>query len=376
MNKLNIAADPNGIIKKILGIIFVLVGIAVIFSFDKQIQTKILEAGFFDVTKIEQKLLQKEESLNKNNTDASSQKEIKDKSISENMNNFDLIKNESDATLAPELSSIDGYINTDGKKIELKDLKGKIVLLDVWTYSCINCQRTLPYINSWYEKYKDDDFVVIGLHTPEFAFEKLQKNVEEGVKKFGIKYPVVLDNDYSTWNDYGNKYWPRKYPIDENGYIIYDHIGEGNYEETEKAIQQAINKRNASNNLNKNISKNLTTFNVNKTVEKLSPETYFGSNRNENKNYLLGKWNVKGEYAESISNSEILFDYKAKNVYFVAESDLGATIEIYLDNVLQKEIEIKDPINYKIVDNLKYKEGKLKIKVKKGYIKAFTFTFG
>ncbi len=143
---------------------------------------------------------------------------------------------------AREITTPDGFINTD--PLTIADLVGKqIILLDFWTYSCINCQRTLPYLNSWYEKYADDGLVIIGLHTPEFDFEKDYDNVKRAVEKYGIKYPVVLDNDYSTWRAYENSYWPRKYLIDIDGFVVYDHIGEGSYDETEREIVRLLNER-------------------------------------------------------------------------------------------------------------------------------------
>jgi thiol-disulfide isomerase/thioredoxin len=141
---------------------------------------------------------------------------------------------------AKEIVSPAGFINTD-ENLQIKNLIGKkVVLLDFWTYSCINCQRTLPYITSWYDKYKDAGLEIIGVHTPEFAFEKEYDNVVAATKKWGVNYPVVLDNDYGTWQAYKNRYWPRKYLIDIDGYIVYDHIGEGGYDETEKKIQELL----------------------------------------------------------------------------------------------------------------------------------------
>src|SRR5919198_6234078 len=143
--------------------------------------------------------------------------------------------------LAPELTKISGYINSD--PITLADLRGKMVLVDFWTFSCINCIRTIPYLNAWYEKYADDGLVIVGVHTPEFEFEKDYNNVKAAVEKFGIKYPVALDNEKQTWSAYENRYWPRKYLIDSEGYIRYDHIGEGAYAETEKVIQSLLAER-------------------------------------------------------------------------------------------------------------------------------------
>ena len=144
---------------------------------------------------------------------------------------------------APEFDKVTGFINT--KPISLADLKGKVVLVDFWTYSCINCIRTIPYLVDWNEKYADKGLVIIGVHAPEFEFEKNIDNVKEAVKKFGIKYPVIQDNDKGTWNAYENQYWPRKYLVDSEGYIRYDHIGEGGYAETEKVIQTLLKERNA-----------------------------------------------------------------------------------------------------------------------------------
>ncbi|NOJ32799.1 MAG: thiol-disulfide isomerase, partial [Candidatus Nitrosocosmicus sp.] len=142
---------------------------------------------------------------------------------------------------APELQGIASYINTEnGNPIKLADLKGKVVLFDFWTYTCINCIRTIPYLNEWYDRYGDQGLVILGVHSPEFDFEKNPSNVHDAVKQFGIKYPVALDSDHKTWNAYNNNYWPRHYLIDSQGYIRDDHIGEGGYNETEKTIQTLL----------------------------------------------------------------------------------------------------------------------------------------
>jgi thiol-disulfide isomerase/thioredoxin len=143
--------------------------------------------------------------------------------------------------LAPELTKIPGFINSE--PITLADLRGKVVLVDFWTYSCINCIRTIPYLNAWYEKYSDNGLVIVGVHTPEFEFEKDYNNVRAAVEKFGIRYPIAQDNEKETWKAYENRYWPRKYLIDPDGYIRYDHIGEGAYAETEKVIQSLLAER-------------------------------------------------------------------------------------------------------------------------------------
>jgi len=139
---------------------------------------------------------------------------------------------------APEFTQITDYINT--KPIKLSDLKGKVVLVHFWTYTCINCIHTIPHLNDWYGKYANKGFVIAGIQTPEFEFEKNIDSVKEAVKDFKIKYPVIQDNDYGTWNAYGNRYWPRDYLLDKEGYIRYDHIGEGDYKDTENIIQSLL----------------------------------------------------------------------------------------------------------------------------------------
>jgi len=164
----------------------------------------------------------------KNTSDSNRDREDREKRIAEKKKKYEPAK---------EVSTPDGFINTDS--VTVSELVGKkIILVDFWTYSCINCQRTLPYLNSWHEKYADKGLVILGLHTPEFEFEKGYENVKRAVEKFSVRYPVILDNDYSTWTSYKNRYWPRKYLIDIDGFIVYDHIGEGAYEETEKKIQE------------------------------------------------------------------------------------------------------------------------------------------
>ena len=139
---------------------------------------------------------------------------------------------------APELAGISGWINTE--PFTMEEQLGKVVLVDFWTYTCINCIRTLPYIKEWHEKYADKGLVILGVHTPEFEFEKDRENVVSAVEEFGIEYPVLQDNDFGTWNAYENRYWPAKYLIDKDGYVRYTHFGEGAYAETELKIRELL----------------------------------------------------------------------------------------------------------------------------------------
>ena len=139
---------------------------------------------------------------------------------------------------APEFTGIDKWLNSE--PLTLQQLRGKVVLVDFWTYSCINCVNTLPYVKTWNQKYKDQGLVVIGVHTPEYPFERDTGNVKTALKRFGITYPVAQDNRYATWRAYDNQYWPAFYLIDKHGQVVYTHFGEGEYALTEAAIKQLL----------------------------------------------------------------------------------------------------------------------------------------
>ncbi len=139
---------------------------------------------------------------------------------------------------APELDASLGWLNTDGYSAE--DLKGKVVMYDFWTYSCINCQRTFPYLRALWDRYEDDGLVLIGIHSPEFDFEKVDKNIEKATKKYGVTWPVVFDDNMVNWSNFENQYWPAKYIADKKGRIRYHHYGEGRYDETEDVIRKLL----------------------------------------------------------------------------------------------------------------------------------------
>jgi cytochrome c biogenesis protein CcdA/thiol-disulfide isomerase/thioredoxin len=407
MMRLDFAVDPNGVFKKILGIIFILVSIGILTGYDKKLQISILNTGFLDVTKLEQKILdannkQSNEPASQND-DAQFGNESKNKSEKGKTEFLTLQQKKEKFLPAPEISTPDGFINTDGKPVTIFEFKGKkVVLLDFWTYSCINCQRTVPYLNEWYKKYEDDGLVIIGLSTPEFAFERVLKNVEDATKSLGIKYPVVLDNDFSTWNAYQNQYWPREYLIDIDGYIVHDHAGEGDYDITEQAIQSALSERNSRLGIKSDMNSSVVDPSGRIEVEPNkvnSPETYFGSNRNEylengntgtagtqnlvspsdikpNKLYLSGTWLFNGEYAENKGGGSVFFKYRAKNVYLVASSPEGGSVEVYIDGKLIDTIFIQAEKLYNIIKGADYGEHTLELKIKSPGIQAYTFTFG
>lgn len=146
--------------------------------------------------------------------------------------------------LAAELVGTQEWINSAPLKIE--DLRGQVVLIDFWTYTCVNCIRTFPFLKIWHSKYADDGLVIIGVHTPEFQFEHDLENVQQAVMDYGIGWPVVQDNDYKTWRAYNNRYWPSKYLIDKDGIVRYEHFGEGGYDETERWIRDLLEEAGAN----------------------------------------------------------------------------------------------------------------------------------
>ncbi len=310
-------------------------------------------------------------------------------------------KSNSSAEPYIEIQNPSGFVNTE--KITIGENVGKkVILVDILTYSCINCIRTFPHLNAWYDKYKDAGLEIIGVHTPEFAFEHKKENVEGAMKKFGIKFPIVLDNDYSTWRAYKNSYWPHKYLIDINGNIVYDHIGEGGYGETEKKIQELLVERKQKLGLSQNIDTGMTnptgTQEVGPGIK--SPEIYLGARRSSglgngsitvgktqtfvapktvtlNTTYLGGQWSFTDEYIESAgSNSKIIFRYGAKRIFFVASSEKENTVKILQDGKLVKEIKVQADQLYTLMENAEAGEHTIELQISNPGLKAFTFTFG
>ena len=413
MQKLGVASDPKGWVKQVVGVLFILIGVSIGFGYDKKLEAGITQAGFFDVTKVEQKFLQKDTSESKTTMVQESavadavQKMSGDRSqiIMQKAKMYDRYH---------EITNPSGFINTDGKPIQIADYVGKkVILVDFWTYSCINCQRTLPYMKTWYSTYSDKGLEIISIHTPEFGFEKVQSNVEKAAVGLGIKYPIVLDNEYGTWNAFSNQYWPRKYLIDIDGYIVYDHAGEGEYDVTEAAIQKALAERASVLGEKTTITTGMTTPNGVTIVDENqigSPETYFGSHRNEylangerglsgkqmlsipqtidaSRLYLGGSWNFAPEFAEADTGSTITYKYKAKNVYFVASSMSGTMVRILIDGKApgimagsdvkpDGSLLIKDNRLYNIVTGVDYQVHTITIETLGAGLDAYTFTFG
>ena len=303
---------------------------------------------------------------------------------------------------AKEFVNPSGFINT--APFTIASLVGaKVILVDFWTYSCINCQRTLPYLNRWQELYADKGLAIVGVHTPEFEFEKDIANVRTAVAKFGITYPVVLDNDYGTWRAYQNQYWPRKYLIDTDGFIVYDHIGEGDYDETERKIQELLAEhmaRHGTGAPEPTITEPPGAVDVN--FGKVgTPETYFGANRNgaylgnvktsvtgrqtltmsapaeqkDDVTYLAGEWEFTDEFARCIRDCRVRIRYSARQVNIVAEAMQGGSIKVIQDGTASGSVSISGATLYRLVDDTAYGDHQLELEVPSG-VDLYAFTFG
>ncbi len=314
---------------------------------------------------------------------------------------------------AKEIADPSGFINSDPFKIS--DFIGKkVIMVDFWTYSCINCQRTLPYLTAWDAKYRDQGLEIIGVHTPEFDFEKNIDNVRAAVAKYGIKYPVVLDNNHATWDAYGNRYWPHKYLIDIDGFIVYDHIGEGSYDETEREIQTLLKERQEVLGSQQAVSTDIARPKSAETPEALptTPEIYFGASRNEylgngvrgsvgeqvfqppaamssDMLYLLGSWDVQPEYTETKSKgASIVLKYHAGKVFMVASSPTPVVVRVMRDGkpltdirgadvAADSTVTIHEARLYRLIEDPSgYGEHTIQLEIDSPALQAYTFTFG
>jgi thiol-disulfide isomerase/thioredoxin len=307
---------------------------------------------------------------------------------------------------APEIRGIQKWLNTSGPQT-LASLKGKVVLVDFWTYSCINCLRTLPHVEAWYNKYHSSGFEVIGVSTPEFAFEKDPGNVSSAIKRYGIPYPVALDNDYKTWNAYNNQYWPAEYLIDATGKIRRTEFGEGNYGESEQAIRTLLANAGAK------ITVAPSDLPDTTPQTQLTPETYFGSNRAQfgypTPNYpngsftiptqrtvpldqfaLGGKWLIAPEYAMASKGATLTEHFDAAKVFLILNPKVGTKSQVavtYNGKPLTGALAGSDVVNgvitvdsdrlYNIFNSgATNSDGTLQFTFMNDGIQAFTFTFG
>ncbi|MFN3877861.1 MAG: cytochrome c biogenesis protein DipZ [Brevundimonas sp.] len=242
--------------------------------------------------------------------------------------------------MMPPLTGATTWINTP--PLTTEQLRGKVVVVDFWTYSCINCIRSIPYVRAWAEKYKDQGLVVIGVHTPEFAFEKSEANVRQNIQRLGITYPVAMDNEFAIWRAFKNQYWPAHYFIDAKGQIRHHHFGEGDYDGSERVIQQLLKEAGAANVARDVVDVQAQGAEAAADMSQVeSPETYVGYARAENfrspgglandviKDYvtaplqlngwtLSGRWRVTREHADlQTAGGRVAFRFKARDLHLV-----------------------------------------------------------
>ena len=289
---------------------------------------------------------------------------------------------------APELRGLANWINS--APLTLRQLRGKVVLIDFWTYSCINCLRTLPHLKAWYRTYRDRGLVVIGVHTPEFAFEYVSGNVRSSVRRLGLRYPVAQDNDYATWNAYQNQYWPAKYLIDRRGHLRYYHFGEGEYDTVEERIRTLLGE-------NAGMLPVANVLSDNTPNAPLTPETYLGYQRlarfaqstiepdtfaeyrfpdrdlEQSELAYDGRWKVTGEEIVAGLGARLRLAFTAGKVYLVLGGN--GKVRVLLDGREQRVVRVNGSRLYTLLASPTRREGLLELRFDRG-VRGYAFTFG
>jgi thiol-disulfide isomerase/thioredoxin len=316
----------------------------------------------------------------------------------------------SETVFAPELEG--GQWIQHGP-VSLKALRGKaIVLIDFWDYTCINCIRTLPYVVAWDKRYRQSGLAIVGVHAPEFSFAREGSHVAEAAARFGLDYPIVLDNDYAIWRAYSNRFWPAKYLIDTKGRIRYYHFGEGAYQETELAIQGLIRELNPGASLPPPIEPVRDSDRPGAVCYRVTPELYLGYARGnfgnpegvardqahdyrdigphvEGMSYLGGRWRVESEAARAEApGAAISLRYTAKDVNLVMAPPAGGSVrvEIALEGAQRPGDDVRfegergivtvdRPRMYSLVANDSVVSGSLTLRAEAAGLAAYAFTF-
>lgn len=384
--RLHWAANPTGWFQRIVAIVFIVVGLSVATGIDKHVQTALTDYSLG--------LAQFEETLVPLSEDERETSQVTASSLNQNWQ-------------APEFKEIDSWINSD--PLTLADLQGKVVLIDFWTYSCINCQRTQPYLNTWYEKYHDQGFEIVGVHAPEFSFEKLPQNVMKAVQEAQISYPIALDNSFATWNAYHNRYWPAKYLIDQQGHVRYTHFGEGSYDETERNIRELLgSNQEESTELVDNSKEESDPSQSHMTGQ--SPETYLGTARSKgfvgtpglqvgrqtftpvtpglHQWSLEGDWEVSEESIRSLHDgAKLVYTFQGKEMYLVlsppeegSENPPHVTVEVYEDKsstpTSSSTLEIREDTLYTVAQLSHVSQSTQVVLTFDEGVAAYAFTFG
>ena len=362
-------------IQQIFGVLILLLAVAMYFQVDTTIENNL--TAFFPQSTLEAKL------VGENNTAVSTNDQTINSAATVQFQNYGQ---------APEFTGIYHWLNlpANQQNLSMADLKGKVVLVDFWTYSCINCIRTLPYVTKWYDTYKDKGFVVIGVHTPEFAFEKVTSNVQTAIGQYNIHYPVAQDNDYGTWNAFSNQYWPAEYLINKDGEIVHEHFGEGEYDVTENAIRQLLGLNtnpNAQTSALGNIQSPEMYFEPSRLeyltpdqTPSLSAKTYtLPANLSMNNFALSGSWQFTSDHAENTGSAAIRLRFSSGKVFMVAaaaDPNKPITLHITVDGIAQPDVTVSMSQLYTLFNSNDYKDHTIDIQIPDSGFEAFTFTFG
>jgi cytochrome c biogenesis protein CcdA/thiol-disulfide isomerase/thioredoxin len=290
---------------------------------------------------------------------------------------------------APNFVGIANWFNTDGRALSIGGLRGKVVLVDFWTYTCINCLRTLPHVEGWYKRYKPDGLVVVGVHTPEFAFEGEPSNVQGAISRLGVRYPVALDRDYKTWNAFGNQYWPAKYLIDRRGRVRYFHAGEGDYGKTEDAIRSLLAESGRALPGRVRLADETPTHPT-------TPESYLGFSRlarnggmivqegqmtpyrlptslRENELAFGGPWRIEQERAVAGPGARLRLHFYAQNVFLVLSGK--GRVRVSVKGSYVQTVRVNANRLYTLARLPQLTEGVLDLAFTRG-VSAYAFTFG
>ena len=296
--------------------------------------------------------------------------------------------------VAPDIQGIDEWFNTENNEaIDLADLRGQVVLVDFWAYSCINCQRSIPHITAWDEAYRDAGLTIIGVHSPEYAFEKEPRNVKAGAANFGIEYPVALDNSLSTWTNYRNRYWPAHYLIDAEGVVRHVKFGEGSYATTEKLIRELLEDANpgvelpamtevADDTPDTGSTTPESYLSLGKEVNYGGPEKYasgtnsysFPTKLAADSFALKGDWALDFQNAKPVDGSgSIRLNYHASEVRMVLAGEGTVTLKV---DGKTTTIEVSGtPNSYQLLTTDGIEKGTLEVTLSEG-LEAYSFTFG
>lgn len=384
----------TGKIQKVFGVLMILTAVGIYLNVDRSFQSYILKkfpgygtglTKFEDIDLIQQQL---------NNFGG---RDVDQSMLGKPMSEINM---DEKGVVAPELVQGGEWFNSE--PLQLSQLQGKVVLIDFWTYSCINCQRTFPYLRNWWTEYEDDGLVIIGVHSPEFEFEKSEQNLAKAIEDFDLRYPIMQDNNFATWRAYNNRYWPAKYLIDKEGNIRYTHFGEGDYDETEETIRQLLEEGGGA-------VLSGPVDNEDYQIYSRTPELYLGSARIEHLvspeklvadeviNYSIpgqipansfayqGDWLVTPEYAAPSAGSSLLLNFEAREVFLVARPQADSSgFTVTLDGQAQYLgedapdglVTVDSDSLYKLILLEEPGRHELRLDFLDGNVEIYAFTFG